>query len=58
MRKLESDSCKKPGRPKKTWTELILNDKRQLNMVCVDPLDHSEWKGQPLVKGKRVIKRI
>ena len=46
MRKLESDSCKKPGRPKKTWNEFILNDNRKLNIVCADPLDRSEWKGQ------------
>ena len=44
VRKL--DTCKKPGRPKKTWNELILNDKRKLNMVCADPLDRSEWKGR------------
>ena len=42
MRKLDLDTCKKPGRPKKTWNELILNDKRKLDMVCADPLDRSE----------------
>ena len=41
MRKLDLDTCKKPGRPKKTW-----NDKRKLDMVCADPLDRSEWKGR------------
>ena len=41
VRKLDLDTCKKPGRPKKTWNELILNDKRKLDMVCVDPLDRS-----------------
>ena len=46
MRKLELDTCKKPGGSKKTWNELILNDERKLDMVCADPLDHSEWKGQ------------
>ena len=61
------DICKKPGRPKKTWNELILNDKRKLDMVCVDPLDRFEWKGRlrdrtfkspTLGKEKRAIKRI
>ena len=28
VQKLDLDTCKKPGRPKKTWNELILNDKR------------------------------
>ena len=46
MQKLDLDTCKKPGRPKKTWNELILNDKRKLDMVCADPLDRSEWKGR------------
>ena len=56
-----------PGRPKKPWNELILNDKRKLDMVCVNPLDRSKWKSQlrdrifespTLGKGKRAIKRI
>ena len=46
VRKLDLDTCKKPGRPKKTWNELILNDKRKLDMVCADPLDRSEWKSR------------
>ena len=58
MQKLDLDTCKKPSRPKKIWNELILNDKRKLDMVYADPLDHSEWtdfeielsKAQPLVK--------
>ena len=67
VRKLDLDFCKKPGRPKKTWNELILNDKRKLDMVCADPLDRFEWKGRlrdrtfkspTLGKGKRAIKRI
>ena len=67
VRKLDLDICKKSGRPKKTRNELILNDKRKLDMVCADPLDRSEWKGRlrdrnfkspTLGKGKRAIKRI
>ena len=44
MRMLDLDICKKPGRPKKTWNELILKKKRKLDMDCADPLDRSEWK--------------
>ena len=39
VRKLELDTCKK------TLNELILSDKRKLDMVCADPLYRSEWKG-------------
>ena len=46
VRKLDLDTCKKPGRSKKTWNKLILNDKRKLDMVCADPLDRSEWEGR------------
>ena len=46
MRKLDLDTCKKPGRLKKTWNELILNDNRKLNIVCTDPLDRSERRGR------------
>ena len=45
VRKLDLGTCKKPGRPKKTWNEFILNDKRKLDMVCADLLDRSERKG-------------
>ena len=67
VRKLDLDTCKNPGRPKKILNELILNDKRKLDMDCADPLDRSEWKGRlqdstlkspTLGKGKRAIKRI
>ena len=67
VRKLDLDISKTPGRPKKTWNELKLNDKRKLDMVCADPLDRSDWKGRlrartfkspTLGKRKRAIKRI
>ena len=41
VQKLELDFFKKTGRPKKTWSELVLNDKRKLGMACADPLDRS-----------------
>ena len=42
VRKLDLDTCKKPGRPEKNWNELVLNNKKKLHMVCTDPLDRSE----------------
>ena len=57
VRKLDLDTCK-PGRPKKTCNELILNDKRKLDMVCADPLDRSELSKSPtLGKGNHAIKK-
>ena len=46
VRKLDLDTLKKPGRSKKTWNEVILNDKRKLDMICADPLDCSKWKSR------------
>ena len=46
MQKLELDSCKKPAKPKKTWNQLILNDKKKLGMICANPIKRSEWKGR------------
>ena len=46
MRKLDLGTCMKPGRPNNTWNELILNDKRKLDMICADLLERSEWKGR------------
>ena len=37
---------KKPGRPKKTWDEVLVDDKKMLGMVSTDPQNRSEWKGR------------
>ena len=50
VRKLDLNTCKKLGRPKKIWNELTLNDKKKLDLVCADPLDRSEWKGRLRVR--------
>ena len=44
VQKLDLDSSKKPQRPKKTWNELVFNDKEMLGIVCADPLNRFEWK--------------
>ncbi|MES9950323.1 MAG: reverse transcriptase domain-containing protein, partial [Candidatus Thiodiazotropha sp.] len=68
VRKLEVDAQKRPGRPKKTWEELLVNDRKKLGMDSADPQNRSEWKGRlrgrlvrqapPSVEEKRAIKRI
>ena len=63
VRKLDLDICKKPGRPKKTWNEFILNDKRKLDIVCADPLNGKTdfeielSKSPTLGRGKWAIKK-
>ena len=32
-------------RPKKTWDEVLVDDRMKLGMVSVDPQNLSEWKG-------------
>ena len=46
VRKLEVDAQKKRGRPKKTWEELLGNDRQKLGMDTVDPQDRPVWKGR------------
>ncbi|MEW8547293.1 MAG: hypothetical protein AB2693_27615, partial [Candidatus Thiodiazotropha sp.] len=43
--KLEKDAEKRPGRPKKTWEELLVNNRKKLGMVSTDPQNRLEWKG-------------
>ena len=36
---------KRPGRPKKTWDEVLVDDRKKLGMDSADPQNHSEWRG-------------
>ena len=36
---------KRPGRPKKTWDEVLVDDRKKLGMESADPQNHSEWRG-------------
>ena len=45
MRNFDLDSCKKLGKPEKTWDQSKLNDNQKLVMVCADPLNRYEWEG-------------
>ena len=58
---------KRSGRPRKSWDEVIKNDRKKLDMDSADPQNRSEWRGRPeedlsksptLGRGKRALKRI
>ena len=36
---------KRPGRPKKTWDEVLVDDRKKLGMDSADPQNRSEWRG-------------
>ena len=37
---------KRSGRPRKSWDEVIKNNRKKLDMDSADPQNRSEWKGQ------------
>ena len=37
---------KRPGRPKKTWDEVLMDDRKKLGMDSADPQNRSEWRGR------------
>ena len=43
--KLNVVAQKRPGRPRKTWDEVFVNDKKKLGMDSADPQNQSEWRG-------------
>ena len=64
VRKLNVVTQKRPGRPKKTWDEVLVDDRKKLGMNFADPMNRSEWRGrlrgrlvkqaQPLVEENRL----
>ena len=55
---MTDDKQKRSGRPRKSWDEVIENDRKKLDMDSADPQNRSEWRGrlrerrqaQPLVE--------
>ena len=43
--KLNVVAQKRPGRPKKTWDEVLQIHRKKLGMESADPQNHSEWRG-------------
>ena len=46
VRKLNVVAQKRSGRPRKSWDEVIKNDRKKLDMDSADPQNRSEWKGR------------
>ena len=46
VRKLNVVAQKRPGRPKKTWDEVLVDDRKKLGMDSADPQNRSEWGGR------------
>ena len=45
VRKLNVVAQKRPSRPKKTWDEVLMDDRKKLGMDSADPQNRSEWRG-------------
>ena len=52
--KLNVVAQKRSGRPRKSWDEVIKNDRKKLDMDSADPQNRSEWRGR--LRGRLVKK--
>ena len=46
VRKLHVVAQKRSGRPRKSWDEVLENDRKKLGMDSADPQNCSEWRGR------------
>ena len=46
VHKLNVVAQKRPGRLKKTWDEVLMDDRKKLGMDSADPQNRSEWRGR------------
>ena len=46
VRKIHVAAQKRPGRSKKTWDEVLIDDRKKLGMDSADPQNRSEWRGR------------
>ena len=46
VRKLNVVAQKRSGRPRKSWDEVIENDRKKLDMDSANPQNRSEWRGR------------
>ena len=47
---------KRSGRPRKSWDEVLENDRKKLGMDSADPQNRSEWRGR-LRERERLVKK-
>ena len=46
VRKLNVVAQKRSGRPRKSWDEVLENDRKKLGMDSADPQNRSDWRGR------------
>ena len=46
VRKLNVVAQKRSGRPRKSWDEVLENDRKKLDIDSADPQNRSEWRGR------------
>ena len=46
VRKVNVVAQKRPGRPKKTWDEVLTDERKKLGIDSADPQNRSEWRGR------------
>ena len=55
VRKLNIVAQKRSGKPRKSWDEVLLDDRKKLGMDTADPQNHSEWRGR---LRRRLVKQV
>ena len=55
VRKLNIVAQKRSGKPRKSWDEVLLDDRKKLGMDTADPQNRSEWRGR---LRRRLVKQV
>ena len=55
VRKLNIVAQKRSGKPRKSWDEVLLEDRKKLGMDTADPQNRSEWRGR---LRRRLVKQV
>ena len=55
VRKLNIVAQKRSGKPRKSWDEVLLDDRKKLGMDTADPQNRSEWRGR---LRRRFVKQV
>ena len=55
VRKLIIVAQKRSGKPRKSWDEVLLDDRKKLGMDTADPQNRSEWRGR---LRRRLVKQV
>ena len=55
VRKLNIVAQKRSGKPRKSWDEVLLDDRKKLGMDTADPQNRSEWRGRLRM---RLVKQV